>query len=109
MKTKLEWIKENYDIETLNEEQMKDLVVEHWNDMIENGYNEKYQSNITAIARYENICFACIFYKGDCKKCPFSIFGDLNVPCANYITSPYYSWKTGIKKYNMMKICDLFM
>ena len=42
MKTKLQYIAENYNMDGIEtEEQMKDLVVEHWNDMAENCRNEK--------------------------------------------------------------------
>jgi len=67
LKSKLDWIKENYPVEGfydgLTEEQAKDLCVEMWNEMAENRYLFKGLSKLIKKFDPESDCFACEYYK----------------------------------------------
>ena len=112
MKTKLNWVFENYDIGQMTEEQMKDLSVELWNDMAENDYQEKEESSLIFCCpdRVLFDCFACEYYNIQCHLCPFSKFSRKDdVPLCNTIKSPYNKWVKDRSKESCIEIAELFM
>jgi len=114
MKSKIEWIKENYPKKHFTKEQAKDLCVEMWNEMAENRYIEKCSSKLINIFKPQLDCFACAYYKSSCSDCEFSIlFGS-----CTHRSSPYDKWyiekrntkevSENLKKY-AIEIADLFI
>lgn len=113
MKTKLQYIEENYNMDGIEtEEQMKDLVVEHWNDMAENCRNEKGDSPLVQLYHIDMIfdCFACDYYKYNCYKCIFKKYGKYGgSPQCMSQKSPYKQWVDEGSKEKCIEIAELFI
>lgn len=132
------WHFKNKKIE-INRQNMLNLTVQMWNDMIENSIEEKEDSNcIIEFVRstkfrdqVRNECFACDFIlnfddneNDACLKCPFARFEDENRD-ETYLkdygfcedkNSPYYKYAFNyefddkpITKNIALEICELFI
>lgn len=87
----------------LTEEEALNYHVQMWNEMAENGYRFKAQSDIAIKYNACHYCFFCEYYRftkeaGDCTDCPFIKFDDTEsddygvCPCLDIEKSPYYKY-----------------
>lgn len=93
----------------MTHDDMCDLCVEMWNEMIENGYTKKSQSRLVSYFDPIIKCFACEFYDA-CEKCEFSKYnGCLSTKSAFSLWIKYKKISKEQSKQYMIEICDLFV
>lgn len=108
------------DMDNLTKEQAHNLCVEMWNEIAENGYDDKIKSEICLKYEPEELCFACHYYSNyaptECcdsfrTNCPFvKKYGEDG---CDFSPSPYSIWyridSIENKQHMAIEIADLFI